>query len=372
MPEWFVPFGIWIATSAAIIASQALISGSFSLIRQAILLRIWPKMRINYPTNLRGQQYIPVINWLLMVGCIAVVLLFQHSSNMESAYGLAIIINMLMTSALLVYLYKRKRQLWLSIIIGILFFIIEGTFLISNSDKFVNGGWFTILIASFLFFTMYVLFRARKIRDQHIKFVKLDDYVGLIKDVQKDATIPKEADNLVYMTMANNEKHIDENIIYSLFRKRPKRADVFWFLHIQILDEPFEINYSVDTIIPRHCFFVKLNFGFKVENKVNLMFSQIVGEMISNGEVDEFSYSKSLRKYSIPQDYKFILMRSLVSADTNLSKTDQLVIKLYRILKTLSLPTHEEFGLELANVEVEPVPLHIERPKKIELRRIDD
>jgi KUP system potassium uptake protein len=372
MPGWFVPIGIWVATSAAIIASQALISGSFSLIRQAILLRIWPNMRINYPTKLKGQLYIPAINWILFIGCIVVLLLFQKSSNMEAAYGLAIIINMLMTSALMVYLYKKQKQMLLSIVLGIVFFIIEGTFLISNSEKFVNGGWFTVLIAATLFSIMYVLYWARKIRDRHIKFVKLQDYIPIIKDLQEDLSIPKEAGNLVYMSMADNEKKIDENIIHSLLRKRPKRADIYWFLHVEVLDEPFEINYSVDTIIPGRCFFVKLNFGFKVEHKVNLMFSQIVQEMVNNGEVDELSRFESLRKYNLPTDFKFILMKSMVSVDSDLGRFDQLGIRFYRFLKTLSLPTHEEYGLELANIEVESVPIHIAKPKKIHLRRIED
>ena len=372
MPEWFVPFGIIIATSAAIIASQALISGTFSLINQAIILRIWPNMRINYPTKLRGQLYIPAINWILLLGCIIVILLFHQSSNMEAAYGLAIIINMLMTSALLVYLYKQKKQFWIAIALALVFFLIEGTFLISNSNKFANGGWFTLLLASMLLLIMYVLYRARKIRDRHIKFVKLEDYIPIIKDLQNDLSIPKEAGNLVYMTMADSEKKIDENIIHSLLRKRPKRADVFWFLHIEVLDEPFEINYSVDTIIPGHCFFIKLKFGFKVEHKVNLMFSQIVSEMVDRGEVDEISHFKSLRKYDIPADFKFILIRSIVSVDSDLYRFDQIVIRIYRFLKSLSLPTHEEFGLELANVEHESVPLHIAKPKKIDLKRIAD
>ena len=373
MPEWFVPFGIWIAVSAAIIASQALITGTFTLVNQAMRLRIWPNMRINYPTQFRGQVYIPAVNWILLIGCITVMLLFQQSSNMEAAYGLAITINMLMTTALLVFLFKiQMKPLFISIGLGMIFFLIEIAFLISNSNKLSHGGWFTLMIASVLFMGMFVLYHARKIRDTHIKFVNVQNYIDLIKDLQKDKSVAIEANNLVYMTMADNEKKIDANIIYSIFRKRPKRANIYWFLHIEVLDEPFGIHYSIDTLIPKHCFFIKLQFGFKVEHKVNLMFSQIVEEMIRNKEVEELSHYKSLKKHQMPADFKFILLNSIVSVDSPLSRFDQMVMRIYRFLKSISLPAHEEFGLELANVEIESVPVSIAKPKKVELTRIED
>jgi KUP system potassium uptake protein len=260
----------------------------------------------------------------------------------------------------------------MSIGFGLLFFIVEGAFLLSNLNKIAHGGWFTFLIAAVLFTSMYVLYHARKIRDKHIKYVKLNDYISLIHDLQLDKSVPKEANNLVYMAMADNEKKIDENIIYSLFRKRPKRADVYWFLHIEVLNEPFDAYYSVDTLIPKRCFFVKLYFGFKIEHKVNLLFKQIIQDMIRNKEVDEFSHYESLKKHQLPADFKYILLKSIVSADSALKRSDQMVFRLYRFLKFISVPAYEEFGLELSNVEIEKVPIQIVRSKKLELRRVTE
>ncbi|HLP18689.1 MAG TPA: KUP/HAK/KT family potassium transporter, partial [Chitinophagales bacterium] len=265
MPAWFLPIGITIATLATIIASQALISGCFTLVNEAMKLRLWPNLKVIYPTTHQGQMYIPGINWFLLLGCISVVLLFQQSSNMEAAYGLAITINMLMTTLLLTYLmYVQRRNPFLIWGIPILFITIETAFFASNLLKFSHGGWFTFMIAAFLFWGMWVFYQARLLRKKHIEFVEIKDYIAPLKELMQDDTIQKEANNLVYMSMANDKSHIDSNIIYSIFRKRPKRADIYWFVHVDISNEPFGATYSVEAVVPRRIFFIRLNFGFKV------------------------------------------------------------------------------------------------------------
>ena len=225
MPDWMLLFGIGIATFAAIIASQALISGIFTLVNEAMKLKLWPMTRVRYPSQLRGQIYIPSINWILMLGCIAVVLIFQESAAMEGAYGLAITINMLMTTLLLVFYFSTvKHSTFRTILIGVVFFSLETLFLISNLDKFSHGGWFTFLIAFVFFILMYVLLRARRLRQRHTEFVDLRHYESMLKDVQEDVSVPKEATNLVYLSLADSRKYIDSNIVYSIFKKRPKRA----------------------------------------------------------------------------------------------------------------------------------------------------
>ena len=371
MPAWFLPIGITVATLATIIASQALITGCFTLVNEAMKLRLWPNLKVIYPTTHQGQMYIPGINWFLFFGCIAVVLLFRESGNMEAAYGLAITINMLMTTLLLTYLmYVQRRNPLIIWGIPVVFITIETAFFASNLLKFQHGGWFTFLIAAILFFGMWVFYQARLLRKKHIEFVEIKDYIAPLKELMQDDTIPKEANNLVYLSMANDKSHIDSNIIYSIFRKRPKRADIYWFVHVDIANDPFGATYAVEAVVPRRIFFVRLSFGFKVDHKVNLMFNKIVEEMVKSGEVDELSHYPSLRKYNMPADFKFILLNTRVAIDDALTPFEQFIVKGYRFIKSISLSTAEDFGLELTNVEEETVPITIAPSTKIELQRV--
>jgi KUP system potassium uptake protein len=371
MPQWFLPIGITVATLAAVIASQALITGCFTLVNEAMKLRLWPNMKVMYPTTHQGQIYIPAINWFIFFGCIAVVMIFKQASNMEAAYGLAITIDMMMTTILITYLmYVRKQPALIIWGIPVVFLTVEGAFFLSNLLKFTHGGWFTFMIACALFLGMWVFYQARMLRKKHTEFVEIKDYIEPLKDLMKDETIPQEANNLVYLSMANDKSHIDSNIIYSIFRKRPKRADIYWFVHVEITNEPYGATYSVDTVIPRRCFFVRLSFGFKVEHKVNLMFNKIVEEMVKNGEVDELSHYPSLRKHNMPADFKFILLNSRVAIDDALTAYETFVIKGYRFIKSISLSTAEDFGLELTNVEEEMVPIRIAPSTQINLERV--
>jgi len=370
MPEWFLPMGIVIATCATVIASQAIISGCFTLVNEAMKLKLWTNFKVVYPSNIKGQIYIPAINWFLFFGCIAVVFLFRESKNMEAAYGLAITFDMLMTTILLTSLLRLQRRPGLFVAaFPILLVTIEGSFLISNLSKFAHGGWFTISIAVAIFFGLWIFYEARKLRAKHTEFTEINKYLPAIEDLMKDEEIPKEATNLVYLAMANDKNHIDSNIIYSIFRKKPKRADIYWFVHVDISNDPYMASYSVDTILPQKIFFVRLKFGFKVEHKVNLMFKKIVEEMVANGEVDEVSHYQSLRKHHMPADFKFILLNTRVSSDDDLSPWEQFVVKGYRLIKSLSLPTSEDFGLEMTNVEFETVPIKIKEESEIQLQR---
>jgi KUP system potassium uptake protein len=372
MPEKFLPFGILVASFATIIASQALISGVFSLVNEAMKLKLWPNFKVLYPSESQGQIYIPFINWLLFAGCIAVQCIFRESGRMEAAYGLAITLNMLMTTTLLTYLFITKRKPLFIVIPFTLFFLtIEGAFFISNMNKFMHGGWFAVLIAAILFVYMAIYHFARKLRNKHVEFSEIKQYIPVIRDLQQDTSIPKEATNLVYLAMANDKYHIDSNIIYSILRKKPKRADVYWFVHVDITNEPYGASYMVNTIIPKHMFFVKLKFGFKVEHKVNSMFNKIVEEMTANGEIDPLSQYPSLRKHELPADFKFIVLNSHVSVDNNLNGFEQFLTKGFSVIKKFSLSTAEDFGMERTNIEVETVPIYVKNTTKINLERVE-
>jgi KUP system potassium uptake protein len=368
--QFFLIFGVILATMATIIASQALISGTFTLVNEAMKLKLWPATRVRYPSTIKGQIYIPAINWILMLGCITVVLIFQETARMEGAYGLAITFDMLMTTSLLTYYFSISRKsTYRALLLAFVFFSVEGAFLISNLSKFAHGGWFSFTIATFFFMMMYILVRARKLRDRHTEFVDLKHYVGMIQDLQADVTVPKEATNLVYLAMADTKRYIDSNIIYSIFKKRPKRADVFWFVHVDTVDSPFTSKYVVDTIIPKKCFFVRIKLGFKTNHRVNLIFNKILHEMADSGEIDLTSPYASLHKYSMMADFKFIILHSWASSDSEISNFDRLIIQGYRVLKNHSLSTEEMYGIEAANLEVEKVPIQVGPQVKIKIKR---
>lgn len=373
MPGGFLIFGIILATFATIIASQALISGTFTLVNEGMKLKLWPATRIRFPSQLKGQIYVPAINWILMVGCVLVVLIFKESSRMEGAYGLAITFDMLMTSSLLVFYFGVSRKSPIGAAgLGILFFSIEGAFLVSNLSKFTHGGWFTFVIASLFFLMMFTLLRARRLRELHTEFVDLKHYVGMIQDLQADTTVPKEATNLVYLAVADSKRYIDSNIIYSIFKKRPKRADIYWFLHVDTVDNPFTSKYSVDTIVPKRVFFVRMRLGFKTDHRVNLLFNKIIHEMADSGEIDLVSPYPSLHKYSMMGDFKFVIIHSWASSDSEISSFDRLIIQGYRLLKQHSLSTEELYGIEAANLEIEKVPIQVGPVAKVKIKREKD
>jgi KUP system potassium uptake protein len=370
MPEALLFFGVIIATMATIIASQALISGTFTLVNEAMKLKLWPATRVRYPSQVKGQIYIPSINWILMFGCIMVVLYFKESDAMQSAYGLAITFDMLMTTSLLTYYFSTsKKSTVRTILIAVAFFSIEGAFLVSNLSKFSHGGWFSFSIAFIFFLMMYILLRARILRDRHTEFVDLKHYIPLIQELQNDTSVPKEATNLVYMAVANSKRYIDSNIIYSIFKKRPKRADAYWFVHVDTVDSPYTSKYSVDTIVPKKCFFVRIKLGFKSDHRVNLLFNKILHDLAESAEIDMISHYDSLQKHSMPADFKFIILHSLASVDSEISTFDNLIIQGYRFIKNHSLSTEEMYGLELANVEVERVPIMVGPPAKVRIKR---
>ncbi len=371
MPDWFRIIGIVIATVAAVIASQALISGSFTLISESMRLNLWPKMKINYPTEERGQLYIPGINSLLLVGCLGVVVYFQTSSNMEAAYGLAITLCMLATSMLFAnYLISRRTPKFLVYLYLVVYLSIELSFLVANLEKFPHGGFVTLIIGGGLFTVMYVWFRARKIKNRYVEFVRLDQYLPTIQEISNDMSIPKYATHVVYLTSANNPKEIEHKIMYSILNRKPKRADIYWFVHVDTQDDPYIAEYTVDTIIPNEVIRVELRLGFRMEPRINLMFKKVVQDMVANKEVNITSRYESLQKNNVVGDFQFIVLEKFLSQDNELPIFEKLVMKLYFWIKKISLSEERGFGLEQSNVVVEKFPLIVAPVRRLKLRRI--
>ncbi len=371
MPEWFLTIGIIISTVAAIIASQALISGSFTLISEAIRLNLWPKMKINYPSEAKGQLFVPGINTLLFAGCVGIVLYFQTSSAMGAAYGLAITLCMLATTILFSnYMISRRNKPVLIYIFLAVFLTIEISFLIANLDKFPHGGYVTLIVGGGLFAVMYVWYRARKIKNRYVEFVRLEEYIPKLEELSNDITVPKYATHLVYLTSANNPKEIEHKIIYSILSGKPKRADIYWFVHVDTLDDPYTSEYSVEHIIPNDIIRVEFRLGFRIAPKINLMFKKVVEDLVANREVNVTSRYESQQRNNVTGDFQFVVLEKFLSQDNELPFFEKLIMRLYFWVKEISLSEEKGFGLEQSKVQVEKFPLIVAPLSKMKLNRV--
>jgi KUP system potassium uptake protein len=361
MPSWFLPLGIALATAAAIIASQALISGSYTLISEAIALNFWPKIKIKYPTLQKGQMYISSINWLLWFSCMLAVIIFKESNNMEAAYGLSITITMLITTFLMVsYLSLKRVPLFIITIFFGVYALVEGTFLYANLFKFSHGGWFTLLMAGILVIVMLSWYHGRKITNRFLRFLPIEQYTDTIKDLRNDTSVPKTSSNLVYLTKANRVTDVESKVILSILNKQPKRADHYWLIHVDIMDDPRTMEYKVKQLIPGILTRIDFFLGFKVERKIHSMFKHITNEMAKKGEIDLFSGYPSLRKHNVITDFRFIIIDRLNISDVEFKFFDRMVINIYLFLVRHSLSDVKALGFDASSVYVEQMALGFE------------
>jgi len=371
MPQWFLLPGIIIATAATVVASQALITGSFTIINEAIRLNFWPKVRIVHPTDLEGQMYIPSVNWMLYVGCIGVVLYFRESANMEAAYGLTINLDMIMTTILLsFYLFIKRYNIVLIVLFFLFYSIIEYTFLIANLSKFIHGGWVSFLIGSILVAIMWTWFQARKIRNRYLEFVKLDKYIPAMIDLSTDTSVPKYATHLVYLTSANDPKEIEAAVVESILENHPKRADIYWLVHVDVVNEPYRMDYKVSILAKEDVIRIDFRLGFRVAPRINLMFEKVVHDLLESKEVDVTSRYTSKKNDAIG-DFSFVILEKFLSYENELPFYEKIILDGYFLLKHLSLSDEKSFGLDMDNVTLEKVPLVISRVKNVPLKRIN-
>ena len=360
MPQSMLFFAIIMATGAAIVASQALISGTFSILSEAMNLHFWPRMRIKHPTYVKGQIYIPTINLAMYIGVVLIILLFRDSSHMEAAYGLAITITMLMTTLLLgVYLHTKGVSRFIMILFIAAYCTIEGVFLAANLSKFLAGGWCTMLIGSILFLTMYVWVRAIKIRRHYISAKPLDDYYQIISDIKADGSIPKYASNLVYINHANKEGTVDDKLLYSIINKQPKRADHYWLINMEFVDTPDTLEYDCETLIPNTLYNVTMHIGFRIEPRVSLYLRQVVEDLVASKKVDLTSAYPSLRKNGIPGDFRFIIIHRVYYPESSVNRQQNLLMNLYSLISKIGIDDPKALGLDTSMVVVERVPLII-------------
>lgn len=361
VPENQLIFAVILATSATIIASQALITGVFTLMNEAIKLKLWTNLKVKFPSDHQGQIYIPFINWVLMLGCLLVIWFFGKSEKMESAYGLAITINMVMTSLLLmVLLYLSSSRIRHFYGLVFLFFMaIEFVFLFSNLGKVVHGGWFTLALASSFFALLFFYYKARQLRKNITEYLPMTAVTPLLEAVKKEPGIPFEATNLVFPTRSPSADKLDVTVYHSLFGKKPRKAGITWFLHIEILNEPWGVHYSVNELIDGEAYYINLQYGFKEEHRTEYMMRKIHCKMVEKGELVNESVFESMRNSNIPVDFKFVVINSRISTDNYLTPFQQLCIRIYRFVKSTGLKPAEDFGLDKTNVEVDFIPISV-------------
>ncbi len=371
MPPWFLTIGIVIATAATVIASQALISGSFTLISEAIRLNFWPKVRLRYPSVQKGQVYVPSVNGLLWMGCVGIVLWFRESSNMEAAYGLAITLTMLMTTMLMAYyLYSKKYQAWGVVLFLSVYLAIEGAFLVANLIKFPHGGYISLMIGAAIAGIMYIWLQAFQIKLRLTEYVRIDHYLQSLKELSRDISIPKYATHIVFMSNAARQSEIESKIIYSIFQKRPKRADIYWFVHVDTIDDPYTMEYKVNTIAPDDAYKITFKLGFRVEQRINLFLRKVIEDMVRNKEVDITSRYESLNRQNVIGDFRFVVLEKFLSFENELPTFERFIMNTYFAIKGFTTSEDRWFGLDSSSVKIEKVPLVIRPVENISLKRI--
>ena len=365
MPHGMLFFGIVMATIAAIIASQALISGSFTIFSEAMNLKFWPRQKIKYPTDVKGQLYIPFVNMSLFILCVIVILFFKSSERMEAAYGLSITITMLMTTFLLsAYLTIRRVNRWLTLLFLIVFVGLESIFFVANMAKFMNGGWVTMLLASVMIAIMYVWYNATTIRNSQIQIRDVRESFSIISDIKNDESIPKYATNIVYLTKLGGKYDIEQKILYSIINKHPMRADHYFLLHIDYQDSPSTLEYDVTTLVPDTLYRINLRLGFRIHPLVNRYFRQIIEDMVAKDGFSLASSYPSLAKHNVMGNFVFVLINRIYSTFASFSFKERLIMDVYEWIDHLKLSMTRSLGLNTSNVLIENVPLTLKSHAK--------
>lgn len=370
VPEGFLIYSIILSTLAAIIASQALISGSFTLVSEAIKLDLFPRLHILYPSSTKGQLYIPSINKILCIVCIGVVFYFKDSESMEAAYGLAITVTMLMTTILLFqYLLKKGAPVLLALVTLVFFLVFELSFLVSNVVKFFYGGYVTVIIACAILFLMYIWNKSHTLEMRFRDKVFIEDFKNQLNKLRQDASLPKYTNNLVCLTNCSNTKEIDRKIMYFILDKGAKKADVYWFVNILVTDEPYQAEYTVETFETSYIVKVQLKLGFRVEQKLNVFMRQISEELVRSGEIKPQLANYSTMSGRNIGDFRFVLIQEILSRESKISSWNSFILRSKLFIKKYTVSPTSWFGLDTSDVFTETVPLFIGTPSRITLKR---
>jgi KUP system potassium uptake protein len=368
MPDWFLLPGVIVATVAAVIASQALISGSFTLIGEAINLNFWPRVAIKFPTETKGQLYIPSVNWLLWAGCIGVMLYFKESAHMEAAYGLFITVAMLMTTLLLSYylIYHRHWPFILVAGIASLFFAVELSFFIANSVK-LKEAWMMLIVYAGILMVMYVTIRYRKFSNERVGFISLDPHIDTLRKLSVDTNVPKYSTHLVYMTKASFTDQVEKLVIDSILEGTPKRADVYWFLHVDRTNEPYTMEYEAQELVDDLIIKVNIKLGFRVQARVHNYFCFILQDLATKNHFNRLQKPEPYEVYNNSIDVRFVVLQKYLSVENELGVNENFVFEAHQFLKSISLTDIDAWGLEENRTSVEKVSMVVKSRERCHL-----
>ena len=372
MPHWFLLPGIIISTLATIIASQALISGSFTLISEAVSMGFWPKITIKFPTNIRGQIYIPSINTFLWAGCVGMMLYFQDSEKMQAAYGFSITVAMLMTTLLMFYYMKFVKK-WAQVLIFIIlmvFVTVEFSFFIANVTK-IKNRWPFLVFEVTLIFVMYIWFKAKRITNRFLQFESINSFIPALKTLSENHDEAKYATHLVYLTKANNKKAIEKRVLESILTRRPKRADVYWFIHIDRADDPYTMEYNVEEIEHDKIIRIEFKLGFRIQPRVHLLFKKVMEDMVEHHELNVGANENevALNKLNISGDIRYVIIQRFLSVENEFSLKEGFILNSYFAISKLAQSDKKAWGLDWSDTDIEKIPLVLAPIQNIPLKR---
>lgn len=352
------PFAVLLGATAAVIASQALITGSYTLVSEAILLDLLPHLEIQYPSETKGQLYIGAVNSILWIGCSLVVLYFRSGARMESAYGLAITVTMLMTTLLLyVYLSRVRKLRGLALPMLLLFGTVEAVFFLSSLGKFMHGGYVTVILTLLLLAIMVVWYRGTKLERKYSTRLPFADYVENLRGLHDDTGEPLLCHNLVYLEGDSQDGTMDRDILYSILDKDLKRAQAYWFVSVHVLNEPDAMFYELDTYGTDFIYRIRLNLGFKRSPRVNIYLRQIVQELQGEGLLPPQSKKYSIYGPSTVGTFKFCVIHKSVSSKTELSAFDEHILRAKYLIRRAAGSKARWYGLDTSSIITEQVPL---------------
>lgn len=372
LPDGIRPVGVLMGTIAAIIASQALITGSFTLVSEASRLDLMPHMQITYPSMSKGQIYIPLVNLFLWVSCSGLVLYFRTSAHMEAAYGLAITLTMLMTSLLLfVYLVREKGRKLSALVFLLLFGGLEGCFFISSLSKFSKGGYVALIMSLLLYGIMLIWYKGTAVEVSQAVYMNIRQYIEQLRRLRADEHVPVLTDNLVYLTKSGETEELDRDILYSIMDKSPKRAKAYWFISIDVAETPYTREYEVENFGTDFIFRIKLRLGFKVEQRVNVYLRQIVEELIASGELPSQGKSYTIYQPVDVGNFHFCLIRKMLVPESDISAGGRTAVSLKYAIRQMAGSSARWYGLENSSLLIEYVPLFIKMKAVQRLKRIE-
>ncbi|WP_420868069.1 KUP/HAK/KT family potassium transporter [Bifidobacterium simiarum] len=361
-----------LSVAAGVIASQALITGAFTMVSEATGLNWMPHLQVRYPARTRGQLYIPAVNIVLCAATLSVLAMFKDSEHITAAYGLALTITMITTTILLAaYIWCAWKRRVFAIVFAILFLAIQTLFFIASMSKFLHGGWFTMLLTLAILGIMVTWDQGTKVERSQRRHMWPKEFLPALDALHRDFKIPYYADNLVYLTSDPELRRLDTDIFYSIFANHPKRARAWWAVSVQVTDDPFTREYSVENFGTSFLFRVRIRLGFKVSQNVATYLHQIMHDLINDGTLPRQTviYPKVDEDPEIGT-IQYVLVHKALMPESKITSRGATSLRVKYAIRHLAGNPVKWFGLSAYNPVVEVQPLFVSTNKVPALKRV--